>query len=46
MKKCTEFSFKESYSQLPGNLSQDYKYLHASQNPHNKAFPPKPYLTV
>ena len=23
-----------------------YKYLHASQIPHNKASPPKPYLTV
>ena len=28
-----------SNNQLPKNLSPDYKYLNASQIPHNKAFP-------
>ena len=27
-----------SYSQLPGSLSPDYKYLHASQIPHQRMF--------
>ena len=36
---CLErLDFKESsYSRLPGKLSLDYKYLYASQIPHNKA---------
>ena len=35
-----------NYSQLSGNLSPDYKYLHASLIPQNKAFTPKTNLTV
>ena len=29
---------ESSYCQLPGNLGPEYKYLHASQIPHNGAF--------
>ena len=30
---------KAHYSQLPGSLSPDYKYLHARQIPHQLSFP-------
>ena len=30
--------FQNSYSQLPGRLSPDYKYLHARQIPHQLSF--------
>ena len=43
--ECLDFK-GSSYSQLPGNLSLDCKYLHATQIPQNKAFQPKPDLTV
>ena len=39
-------SKKAHNSQLLINLSLDYKYLHASQIAHNKAFPLKPYLKI
>ena len=40
-------AFEESScNQFPRNLSLDYKYLHAGQIPHNKTFPPKPYMTI
>ena len=29
----------KAYNQLPGNLSPDYKYLHARQIPHQLSFP-------
>ena len=29
---------ESSWSQLPGNLSPDYKYLHARQIPHTPSF--------
>ena len=35
---------ESSYSQLPGSLSPDYKYLHAV--PHQLSLPSQPYLTV
>ena len=30
---------ERSYSQLQGSLSQDYKYMHAKQIPHQLSFP-------
>ena len=36
--ECLEFE-ENSYSQLPGSLSQDYKYMHARQIPHQLSFP-------
>ena len=35
--ECLDFE-ESSYSQLPGNLSPDYKYLHARQIPHQLSF--------
>ena len=35
--KCLDF--EDSYNQLPGNLSPDYKKLHARQIPHQLSFP-------
>ena len=32
-------SEERSYSQLPGSLSQDYKYMHEKQIPHQLSFP-------
>ena len=40
------WTLKKAIVNLKGSLSTDYKYLHASQIPHNKAFHSKPYLTV
>ena len=37
--ECLDFE-ESSYSQLPGNLSQDNKYMHARQIPHQLSFFP------
>ena len=31
-------TLKKAQSQLPGNLSPEYKYLHARQIPHTRSF--------
>ena len=36
--ECMDFE-ESYYSQLPGRLSLDYKYLHARQTPHQLSFP-------
>ena len=35
--ECLDFE-ESSYSQLPGNVSPDYKYLHARQISHQLTF--------
>ena len=36
--ECLDFE-KSSYSQLPGSLRQDYKYMHVKQIPNQLSFP-------
>ena len=36
--ECLDFE-ESLYSQLPGSMNPDYKYLHARQIPHQLNFP-------